>query len=74
MVVSEAERTVADVRMGDLAAAQTAAWRRHRVAKGLVTRALKDSAAGKIAAAHERERRAYAEAHASATPVSARCS
>jgi hypothetical protein len=62
MAVSEAERAVADVRMADLAAAQTAAWRRHRAAKGLVTRAVKDGAADKIAAAQERERRAYAEA------------
>jgi hypothetical protein len=62
MAVSEAERAVADVRMADLAATQTAAWRRHRAAKGLVTRALKDGSADKIAAAQERERRAYAEA------------
>lgn len=64
MAVSEAERTVADVRMSDLAAMQTAAWRRHRAAKGLVTRALKDGAANKIVAARERERQAYAEAQA----------
>jgi hypothetical protein len=61
MAVGAAEWTVADVRMADLAAEQTAAWRRHRAAKGLVTRALKDGSADKIAAAHERERRAYAE-------------
>src|SRR5258706_8267718 len=30
MAVSEAERTVADLRMADLVAAQTAAWRRQR--------------------------------------------
>lgn len=64
MAVSEAERAVADVRMADLAAAQAAAWRRHSAAKGLVTRALKDGGADKIAAAHERERRAYADAQA----------
>jgi hypothetical protein len=62
MAVSDAERAVGDARMADLAAAQTAAWRRHRAAKGLVTRALKDGSAEKIAAAQERERRAYAEA------------
>lgn len=62
MAVSDAERTVADARMADLAAAQTAAWRRHRAAKGLVTRALKDGSADRIAAAQERERQAYAEA------------
>lgn len=61
MAVSEAERTVADLRMADLVAAQTVAWRRHCAAKGLVTRALKDGDAARIAAAHERKRRAYAE-------------
>lgn len=64
MAVNSAERAVADVRMADLVAAQTAAWRRHRASKGLVTRALKDGGAEKIAAAQERERRAYAEAGA----------
>ena len=64
MAVSEAERTVAAARMAELVAAQAAAWRRHRAAKGLVTRALKDGNADKIAAAQERERRAYAEAEA----------
>jgi hypothetical protein len=48
--------------MAGLAATQTAAWRRHRAAKGLVTRALKDGSADKIASAQERERQAYAEA------------
>lgn len=62
MAVSEAERAVADARMADLAATQAAAWRRHRAAKGLVTRALKDGGAEKIAAAQEWERQAYAEA------------
>jgi len=62
MTVSEAERTVAAARMADLVAAQTAAWRRHRAAKGLVTRALKDGSAERIAAAQERERQAWAEA------------
>ena len=62
MAVSDAEGAVADVRMADLAAAQTAAWRRHRAARGLVTRALKDGSAEKIATAQERERQAYADA------------
>jgi hypothetical protein len=66
MAVSEAERAVAGVRMADLAAGQTTAWRRHRVAKGLVTRALKDGSADKIAAAQDRERQTYAEAQESA--------
>ena len=61
IAVSEAERTVADVRMTGLAAAQQCAWRQHNAAKGLVTRALKDGSAEKIAAAVERERKAYAE-------------
>ena len=74
MAVSEAERTVADARMADLTAAQTAAWRRLRAAKGLVTRALKDGSAEKIATAQQRERQAYAEARKSPTPVSTRCS
>jgi hypothetical protein len=74
MAVCEAERAVADVRMADLAEAQTAAWRSHRAAKGLVTQALKDGGADKIAAAQERGRRAYAEASRSSTPVSRRCS
>jgi len=64
MAVSEAERTVADARMAELTAAQMAAWRRHRAAKGLVTRALKDGSAEKIAAARDRERQAYANAAA----------
>ena len=62
MAVSEAERAVAQARIADLSATQTAAWRRHRAAKGLVTRALKDGSAEKIAAAQEREREAWAEA------------
>jgi hypothetical protein len=61
MAVGEAERTVADVRMADLKAAQDAAWRRHIAAKGGVTRARKDGSAEKIAAAVERERQAYME-------------
>jgi hypothetical protein len=61
MTVGDAERSVADVRMADLVAAQNAARRRHIAAKGLVTRARKDGGAEKIAAAVERERRAYGE-------------
>jgi hypothetical protein len=61
MTVSEAERTVADVRMAELVAAQNRARRRHIAAKGSVTRARKDGSAEKIAAAAERERQAYAE-------------
>jgi hypothetical protein len=64
MAVNSAERAVADVRMADLAAAQTDAWRRHRASKRLVTRALKDGSAEKIAAEQERERQAYADASA----------
>jgi hypothetical protein len=61
MAVGEAERTVADVRMADLKEAQDAARRRHIAAKGMVTRARKDGSAEKIAAAVERESRAYSE-------------
>jgi hypothetical protein len=61
MTVGAAERTVAELRMADLKAAQDAARRRHIAAKGLVTRARKDGSAQKIAAAVERERQAYAE-------------
>jgi len=66
MAVGDAERTVADVRMADLVAAQNAARRRHIAAKGLVTRARKDGSAEKIAAAVERERQTYAEYAAAA--------
>jgi phage protein D len=59
IVVSSAEGTVASVRINELAEQQRAAWRRHRAAKGLVTRAMKDGSAEKIAAAQERERAAY---------------
>jgi hypothetical protein len=62
MAVTAAERTVADVRFAELAERQRAAWRRHRAAKGLLTRAQKDGSAEKIAAAAERERAACAEA------------
>lgn len=60
MAVGEAERSVADVRIADLKAAQEAARRRYIAAKGLVTRARKDGNAEKIATAVTRERQAYA--------------
>ena len=61
MAIGGAERTVADVRMADLKAAQDAARHRHIAAKGMVTRSRKDGSAEKIAAAVERERQAYLE-------------
>jgi hypothetical protein len=61
IAVGAAERSVADVRMAGLVAAQNAARRRHIAAMGLVTRARKDGSAEKIAVAVERERQAYAE-------------
>lgn len=60
-VLGDAERTVADVRMADLKAAQNAARRRHIAAKGMVTRARKDGSAERIAAAAKREGDAYTE-------------
>jgi hypothetical protein len=66
MAVSAVEGTVTGARMAELKAAQEAAWRRHRAAKGLLTRARKDGSAAKIAAAAERERQAYAQADATA--------
>jgi pimeloyl-ACP methyl ester carboxylesterase len=51
MAVSEAERTVAEIRMSELKAEQDRARHRHIAAKGLVTRARKDGSAEKIAAA-----------------------
>ena len=60
MAVSEAERAVADVRMADLAAAQTTAWRHHR-GERRGDPGTQGRGADKIAAAQERERRAYAE-------------
>jgi hypothetical protein len=61
MVVGEAERAVADVRMADLKAAQDAARRRYIAAKRTVTRARKDGSAEKIAVAAAREGEAYSE-------------
>ena len=62
MAVTAAERTVADVRFGELADRQRAAWERHRAAEDLLTQARQDGGAEMIAAAAERERGAYAEA------------
>ena len=50
MAVSAAESTVASGRIEGLRAAQETALRRHRAAKGLLTRARKDGSAAKIAA------------------------
>jgi hypothetical protein len=66
MVIMSAERAATEARFAELAEQQRAAWRRHQAAKGQVTRALKDGSAGRIAAAQERERAAYAEADATA--------
>ena len=62
IAVGEAERVVSSARMAELAATSKAAVRRHRAAKGLLTRARKDGSAQKIAAAAAREREASAEA------------
>jgi hypothetical protein len=48
--------------MADLMEAQRAARARHSAAKGLLTQAMKDGSAEKIAAARAREAAAYAEA------------
>jgi hypothetical protein len=61
VVVGEAERAVADLRMAELKAAHDHAWRRHIAAKGLVTRARKDGSAERLAAAVDRERHAYTD-------------
>jgi hypothetical protein len=62
MVVMSAERAATEARFAELAERQQAAWRRHRAAKGLVTRALKDGNAERITAAQERERATWAAA------------
>ncbi len=62
MALMKAEHAVIDARFSELAAAGTAAWRRHAAAKGRVTRALKDGHAARIAAAQRREIEAYREA------------
>jgi hypothetical protein len=59
MVVTAAESTVTSARMTELVEAQRAARARWSAAKGLVTKALRDGNAAKIAAA--RQRAAYAE-------------
>jgi hypothetical protein len=61
MAVSSAESAVDSACIRQLRAAQERAWRPHTAAKGQLTRARKDGGAGKIAAAIERERQAYAE-------------
>ena len=53
---------VGSARMAELTTIWKAAVRRHRAAKGLLTRARKDGSADKIAAAAARERAASAEA------------
>jgi len=62
MVVTAAESTVTSARMADLAEAQRAARARWSAAKGLLTKAMKDGNAAKIAAARSREAAAYREA------------
>jgi hypothetical protein len=62
IAVGEAERVVGSARMAELTTIWRAAVRRHRAAKGLLTRARKDGSADKIAAAAARERAASAEA------------
>ncbi len=62
IAAGEAERVVNSARMAELTATSKAAVRRHRAAKGLLTRARKDGSAQKIAAAAAREREASAEA------------
>jgi hypothetical protein len=59
MVVTAAESTATSARMTELVEAQRAARARWSAAKGLVTKALRDGNAAKIAAA--RQRAAYAE-------------
>jgi hypothetical protein len=61
MAVTAAESGVRDARMADLVEAQRFARARWSAAKGLLTKAMRDGSAGKIAAAQERERDAYAE-------------
>jgi hypothetical protein len=62
MAITAAESTVTSARMGDLMEAQRAARARQSAAKGLLTKAMKDGNAEKIAAARAREAAAYAEA------------
>ena len=62
MVVNEAEDHVARARFDEVNEAARAAVRRHRAAKGQLTRARKSGDPQKIAAAGQRERAASAEA------------
>jgi len=62
MAITSAESVVTSARMADLVEAQRAAQARHAAAKGLLTKAMKDGNAGKIAAARSREAAAYREA------------
>jgi hypothetical protein len=62
MAITSAESVVTSARMAELVEAQRAARARHSAAKGLLTRAMKDGNAGKIAAARAREAAAYQEA------------
>jgi hypothetical protein len=61
IAVSGAESAVATARVRNLAEQQLAARRRWSAAKGRVSKARRDGSAAKIAAAHERCDRAYAE-------------
>ena len=62
MAITAAESTVTSARMADLVEAQRAARARHSADNGLLTKAMKDGSAEKIAAARAREAAAYAEA------------
>jgi hypothetical protein len=61
LVVTSAESEVCHSRMADLVEAHRGARARWSAAKGQLTRAMKDGSAGRIAAAQERERAAWAE-------------
>src|SRR6266852_2790888 len=74
MAVTAAEGVVTSARMADLMEAQRAAGARHLAAKGLLTKAMKDGGAEKIATARAREAAAYHEADRSAARQSRRCS
>jgi 1,6-anhydro-N-acetylmuramate kinase len=62
MAVTAAESVVTSARMADLVEAQRAARAQHSAAQGLLTKALKDGSAEKIAALQAREAAAYHEA------------
>lgn len=64
MAVSSAEGIVGAARIGDLHAAQQAAWRRVSAMKGQVTRAIKDGSAERIRTAEARYDAARREADA----------